>query len=328
LLPELVVVDRLDQVRDDAWPQALQLLVAPSLRDAVVNPVRVLLPDGRAVDVVSPTAWWLRDAPVFGGVAPVDLRLPRSDPLLVGLYDDAPASVADVDPALLHALGVRRGLGELLAEDEGADELLERLAEPRRRVRADQLNALYAALSALSPDRWPQPPARVRVPDDAGSRVVDADEVTVVLSPLHRPLVSGTVLPGDGRLAELLDVDSSEALGDAEVESSGVHRSVDPVVSELMPDAATLWWEHDDLVVGGHRVDGWVDRNGAVHAATVDGLAAALCWAAGHWSSRHEVAAVLAEPLTLSDVLTQRAYDSWGDGDAGDVDGEDVEPRR
>jgi hypothetical protein len=40
------------------------------------------------------------------------------------------------------------------------------------------------------------------------------------------------------------------------------------------------------------------------------------------------VAAVLAEPSTLSDVLTQRAYDSWGDVDADGVDAEDVEPRR
>ncbi len=325
LVPELTVLERLDDVRDDAWPRALQMLGEPPLRSAVVDPVRVLLPDGRGVDVVSPSAWWLREAPLFGEVAPVDLRLPGSDPRLSGLFVDAPETACAVDPDLLGALGVRRSLTDLLADVDGPEDLLERLLGEDRMVGAGQLNALYAALAALPPQRWPQPRPQVRVPDAAGSRVVEADDVVVVLSPLHRPLVDRSALPGDARLAELLDLDSSEHLVEAEVETHGVRREVVPQVLEVLPGSPTTWWEYDDLVVVGHQVDAWVDAAGEVHACTTDGLAGALSWAAGAWSSRRDVAAVLADASTADDVLVQRAYESWGDPEASS---EGVEPRR
>jgi hypothetical protein len=325
LVPELTVLERLADVRDDAWPEALQMLVEPSVRSAVVDPVRVLLPDGRGVDVVSPSAWWLRDAPLFGEVAPVDLRLPGSDPLLSGLFVDAPESAATVGAELLGALGVRHSLSDLLADADGPDDLLERLSDEDRIVGSGQLNTLYAALAALPPERWPQPRGRVRVPDGEGSRVVDADDVVVVLSPLHRPLVDRSALPGDARLAELLDVDSSEHLAEAEVQTQGARREVVPQVLEVLPGSSTTWWEHDDLVVAAHQVDAWVDAAGEVHACTTDGLARALSWAAGAWSSRRDVAAVLADGSTTDDVLVQRAYESWCDPEAPP---EGVDPRR
>ncbi|MFZ0324341.1 MAG: molecular chaperone Hsp90 [Actinomycetes bacterium] len=328
LVPELVVVERLDEVRGDAWTAALAMLAQPELRAAVVDPVRILLADGRGVDVVSPSAWWLRDAPLFDGAAPVDLRLPGSDLRLVGLFDDAPAAVAQVDAGVLSALGLRRDLAELLAETDGPEELVERLGDPRRQVDADSLNAIYASLVALPGSRWPAPAARVRVPDGPGSRVVDADDVTVVVSPMHRPLVDGPVLPGDARLAELLDLDSSESLADSVIASSGVRRSLDESVVQLLSSELSTWWEHDDLVVDDHHLDAWVDASGAVHAATVEGLALALCWASSQWSLRHEVAAVLADPTHAAELLAQRAYDSWADAGPvdGPVDGADAVP--
>jgi len=313
LLPELAVVERLEDVRDDAWLRALQLLAEPSLRQVVVDPVRVLLPDGRGVDVVSPAAWWLREAPVFGGVPPVDLRLPGSDPLLSGLFDEAPTRVSDVDRALLDALGVRRSLTDLLADDDGPEDLLERLSREDRVVGSEQLNVLYGALASLPPERWPPVHTRVRVPDAAASLVVDADDVVVVLSPLHRPLVDRRALPGDARLAELLDVDSSEDLVEGVVESEGIQRAVEPRVLDVVPTSPRTWWEHDDLVVSGRSVDGWVDASGAVHASTMEGLAGALCWAAGRWPLRRDVAAVLSDPSTTDDVLAHLAYESWVD---------------
>jgi hypothetical protein len=64
---ELLAVRDLDLVDDEAWPEALALLARPPYREAVVNPVRALLPDGRYADLPPYTAWWLRDHPVLDG---------------------------------------------------------------------------------------------------------------------------------------------------------------------------------------------------------------------------------------------------------------------
>ncbi|MGQ4414428.1 molecular chaperone Hsp90, partial [Streptomyces sp. SAS_269] len=86
---ELVAVRDLDLVDDDKWPQALALLAQPPLRDALTQPVRVLLPDGTH-EVVRPyTAWWLRGHPVLDGRRPAGLLAAGGDPLLHGLYDEA-----------------------------------------------------------------------------------------------------------------------------------------------------------------------------------------------------------------------------------------------
>ena len=45
-----------------------------------------------------------------------------------------------------------------------------------------------------------------------------------------------------------------------------------------------------------------------MHAATVDGLARGLAWSDGEWDRRHLLAAVLAEPERVDDLL---AEDSW-----------------
>ena len=64
----------------------------------------------------------------------------------------------------------------------------------------------------------------------------------------------------------------------------------------VLPGATQEWVEHDVLTVDGHEVDWWVDDDGRAHAATADGLARALAWAAGPWSARFLVAEVLGEP--------------------------------
>jgi hypothetical protein len=43
-----------------------------------------------------------------------------------------------------------------------------------------------------------------------------------------------------------------------------------------------------------------------VHAATMDGLARGLAWSAGRWDQRQDVAAVLADPGRVDDVLAER----------------------
>ncbi len=116
---EIVAVRDLDLVDDDRWPEALALLSQPPLRDALVQSVRVLLPDGTH-EVVRPyTAWWLRRHPVLGGRRPAGLRAAGGDPLLRGLYDEADATGFE-DEQVLRALGVRTSVAALLDEPGGA----------------------------------------------------------------------------------------------------------------------------------------------------------------------------------------------------------------
>ena len=154
---EVLAVRDLELVDPARWPQALDLLAAPPLRAALVEPTRVLLADGRHADVPSYTAWWLRHHPVLGGHRPADVRVADADPLLAGLYDEADLPA---DPAVARALGVRTSLAELLAEPGGADELLDRLADPARPVTRAQLRPCGPALAAVAEARAARPGAR------------------------------------------------------------------------------------------------------------------------------------------------------------------------
>ena len=66
-------------------------------------------------------------------------------------------------------------------------------------------------------------------------------------------------------------------------------------VTTLLPQAPRLWCEHDRLLVDDVEVAWWVDADG-VHAATTDGLARGLAFAAGRWPARHALARLLVEP--------------------------------
>ena len=250
--PEPVVRD-LDLVRDDAWPAALALLREDDL---------LRLPY---------VAWWLAGHPVLAGARPADLRAPGSDPLLSGLYDEAPAD----------APGVRHALAEVL--DDDADALLARLADPARVLDRVQVRAVHAALAAAGPDV--DPPERVRAVL-AGELVVVAAEDAVVVD---RPDLLARVSPyavvpcplGQAEaLADLLDVAlASEVVPAADLGGDGVV-------------------EHERLVLptaGGDQVEvSWAADGGTDHVVGVAGRARALAWRAGAWESRHAVAARLA----------------------------------
>lgn len=77
-------------------------------------------------------------------------------------------------------------------------------------------------------------------------------------------------------------------------------------VRAVLGGAATSWFEHDELTVDGHEVDWWVEQ-GRVHAATADGLARALAFAAGDWAARHAVAAVLQQPADVVRLMVEDA---------------------
>ncbi|MFI8303756.1 sacsin N-terminal ATP-binding-like domain-containing protein [Streptomyces sp. NPDC085927] len=310
---ELVAVRDLDLVDDDQWPRALALLARPPLRDALTQPVRVLLPDGTH-EVVRPyTAWWLRGHPVLGGRRPAGLRAAGSDPLLRGLYDEADATGFE-DEQVLRALGVRTSVSALLDEPGGAAELLDRLADPDRAVTSGQLHALYGALADLDPDRVTLPD-ELRAVVDGRVEVVDATDAVVVDSPDLLPFTGGMpLLPvRPSRAAELAELFQVRRLSESvtgDVDTEGAEHDVpEPVRALLGPGTPALYVEHEELVVDGVEIDWRLTRDGVLHAATLEGVAAGLAWAAREWPRRFEVAALLEDPSRTEELARDRWFD-------------------
>ncbi|EME99851.1 molecular chaperone Hsp90 [Streptomyces mobaraensis NBRC 13819 = DSM 40847] len=310
---ELTAVRDLDLVADDAWPRALAMLSRPPLRDALTAPVRVLLPDGTTESVRPYTAWWLRGHPVLDGRRPAGLRAAGGDPLLEGLYEEADAT-GFADEQVLRALGVRTTAAALLDEPGGAAELLARLADPERPVRADRLHALYGLLAALDPEEVTLPD-ELRAVVDGEVRVVDAADALVADAPDLLPLAAGLpLLPvrpdRAADLAELLQVRRlSEAVPAVVEASAGELREVPDGVRVLLPDAPTTYVEHEELHVGDVELDWRLGPDGVLHATTLEGVAAGLAWAAGHWSRRFEAAALLEDPSRTTELARDRWFD-------------------
>lgn len=310
---ELIAVRDLDLVDDDRWPQALALLAQPPLRDALTQPVRILLPDGTH-EVVRPyTAWWLRGHPVLDGRRPAGLLAAGGDPLLRGLYDEADATGFD-DEQVLRALGVRTSVAALLDEPGGAAELLERLADPERPVTAAQLHGLYGALAELDPEQVTLPD-ELRAVVDGRVEVVDAADAVVVDSPDLLPFTSGVpLLPvRPSRAAELAELFQVRRLSESvtgEVDSEGTEHDVPESVRVLLgPRTPSSYVEHEELVVDGVEIDWRLTNDGALHAATLEGVAAGLAWAAGQWPRRFEVAALLEDPSRTGELARDRWFD-------------------
>ncbi|MEV4942647.1 sacsin N-terminal ATP-binding-like domain-containing protein [Streptomyces zaomyceticus] len=310
---EIVAVRDLDLVDDDAWPQALALLARPPLRDALTQPVRVLLPDGTTETVRSYTAWWLRDHPVLDGRRPAGLRAAGTDPLLIGLYDSADATGFE-DEQVLRALGVRTSVAALLDEPGGAAELLTRLADPEREVTDAQLHALYTALADLDPEQVTLPD-ELRAVVDGTVVVVDAAEAMVADAPDLLPLAAGLpLLPVSpsraADLAELFQVRRLSEAVEAEVATTGEEHEVPDSVRVLLgPSTPTGYVEHEELRAAGTELDWRRTPDGTVHASTLEGVAAGLAWAAGQWPRRFEVAALLEDPSRTAELARDRWFD-------------------
>ncbi|GAA2482031.1 sacsin N-terminal ATP-binding-like domain-containing protein [Streptomyces longisporus] len=310
---ELVAVRDLDLVDDDKWPQALALLAQPPLRDALTQPVRILLPDGTH-EVVRPyTAWWLRGHPVLDGRRPAGLLASGGDPLLRGLYDEADATGFD-DEQVLRALGVRTSVSALLDEPGGAAELLDRLADPEREVTGAQLHALYGALADLDPEQVTLPD-ELRAVVDGRIEVVDAADAVVVDSPDLLPFTEGVpLLPvRPARAAELAELFQVRRLSESvtgEVTSEGTEHDVPDAVRVLLgAGTPATYVEHEELVVDGVELDWRLTADGVLHAATLEGVAAGLAWAAGQWPRRFEVAALLEDPSRTEELARDRWFD-------------------
>ncbi|MET8470249.1 molecular chaperone Hsp90 [Streptomyces sp. NPDC006422] len=310
---ELIAVRDLDLVDEDRWPQALALLSRPPLRDALTQPVRVLLPDGTHELVRPYTAWWLRGNPVLEGRRPAGLRAEGGDPLLAGLYEPADAAGFD-DEQVLRALGVRTSVAALLDEPGGAAELLDRLADSDRPVGAAQLHALYGALADLDPEQVTLPD-ELRAVRDGEVVVVDARDALVADAPDLIPLTEGRALlpvaPAKAaHLAELFQVRRlSEAVGGGAIEGGEEHEVPESVRVLLGSATPASYVEHEELYVSGVEVDWRRTPDGVVHAATLEGVAAGLAWAAGQWPRRFEVAALLEDPSRTGELARDRWFD-------------------
>ncbi|MFI9762611.1 sacsin N-terminal ATP-binding-like domain-containing protein [Streptomyces sp. NPDC051963] len=310
---ELVAVRDLDLVDDDSWPQALALLSKPPLRDAIVEPVRILLPDGTHETVRPYTAWWLRGNPVLDGRRPAGLLAAGGDPLLRGLYDEADATGFE-DEQVLRALGVRTSVAALLDEPGGAAELLDRLADPDREVTGAQLHALYSALADLDPEQVTLPDD-LRAVVDGDVVVVDAADAVVVDSPDLLPFTDGVpLLPvRPSRAAELAELFQVRRLSESvtgSVDSEGTEHEVPDSVRVLLGALTpSSYVEHDELVVDGVEIDWRLTTDGVLHAATLEGVAAGLAWASRQWPRRFEVAALLEDASRTEELARDRWFD-------------------
>ncbi|MEU2394323.1 molecular chaperone Hsp90 [Streptomyces sp. NPDC007369] len=310
---EIVAVRDLDLVDDDCWPQALAMLAQPPLRDALTQPVRILLPDGTTRSVRPYTAWWLRDHPVLDGRRPAGLRAAGTDPLLAGLYTSADATGFH-DEQVLRALGVRTSVAALLDEPGGAAELLGRLADPERPVTDRQLHALYGALADLEPEQVTLPD-ELRAVVDGEPVVVDAPDAVIADAPDLLPLTAGLpLLPvAPSRAADLADLLQVRRLSEtvpAEVSTPGEEHEVPEAVRVLLgPATPWTYLEHEELVAGGVELDWRLTRDGVLHASTLEGVAAGLAWSAGQWPRRFEVAALLEDPSRTAELARDRWFD-------------------
>lgn len=310
---ELIAVRDLDLVDDDHWPRALAMLAQPPLRDALTQPVRILLPDGTTQSVRPYTAWWLRDHPVLDGRRPAGLRAAGGDPLLEGLYTPADAAGFE-DEQVLRALGVRTTVTALLDEPGGAAELLSRLADPDREVTGRQLHGLYGALADLDPEQVTLPD-ELRAVVDGEVVVVDAADALVADAPDLLPLAGGLpllpVAPARAAdLAELLQVRRLSDTVPAEVTTPGEEHEVPEAVRILLgPATPPTYVEHEELIAGGTELDWRRTPDGTLHAATLEGVAAGLAWSAGQWPRRFEVAALLEDPSRTAELARDRWFD-------------------
>jgi hypothetical protein len=291
MLEQVAAVGDLDLVAD--WPRALELLGAEPLRSIVLTPAEAILPDGARVPVPSYTAWWLSMHPVLSGRRPADLTLAGTE--LTGLYD-----VADTDPDLAALAGVRLDLDGVLADPDAASELVHRLADPRRPVRAELLPGLYRRLAAALADFEVDPPAGVRVGPD---RVVDRDQVIVLDLPYAAPLIDGIPVGGDAAVADLLDVPLASDLVEGVVTSAGTETPWADLPGAALaarrcggPLPRTPVVLHRALLVGERAVPWWPE-GGRDHAdGAAESLGRALAWRMGRWDRRAAAAEAFAHP--------------------------------
>src|SRR6185437_10291488 len=111
------------------------------------------------------------------------------------------------------------------------------------------------------------------------------------------------------RLADLLDLPLASEEVPGTVESAGERHPAPDIVADVLPAAPASYLEHDRLIADGADVP-WRYTGGELHAATVEGLAHGLAWAAGQWQARHLLAALLLSPEDTGRLLAEADLDA------------------
>ena len=134
------------------------------------------------------------------------------------------------------------------------------------------------------------------------------------LLPAHRracPLLP--VRPS--RAAELAELFQVRRLSEAVTGGGGLRRATEHDVPEsvrvlLGPGTPATYVEHEEL--RRRTASSWTGAapaDGVLHAATLEGVAAGLAWAAGQWPRRFEVAALLEDPSRTAELARDRWFD-------------------
>jgi len=298
ILSRLIAVRDLDLVRPDRWSAALDLLAdlpGDVFADAIVSV------DGEQIAVPSYTRWWLSTHPVLDGRRPDRLRHPDAADL-EGLFD-----VAEIRPGMLRLVRCLTTVEDILLDPGTTIELLERLGQPERTVRAAVLAEVYPRLAVALDGIDVDPPARVRV---AADRTVERDEAVVLDAPYLYPLLDRTPVPAPGfaaAVADLLDLPLASELVTAAVTSTPTSMADWSAVPGAAAAARRLGVDslpgriawHLPLVVTGDRVVSWWSEGGLDHVHTDAGPAAlgrALAWRHGTWLSRAALVEAFAHP--------------------------------
>ena len=305
--PDVTIVRGLELVEGSSLAQISGLLAAPEVMRALVAPTVVLTGDGRRVAVPSPGAWWLSEAPLLEGRSPIEVRIPGDDRLAPFFPVVGPPP--GVGQELLEAIGVHSTLERWIQTPDGANDLLDAMADTDIAIGKELLAQLYASIAATEPPELVDPPDQLRAIVDGATRVCDANDVVVAVAPHHALVLRTPHIPGTRTLADLLDVDVSDdaSCAASTIAGSGVERPVPPL--PLLDASWRTYREHDELVINDVVVDWWVTDQGEVHAATLEGLARALAWASGHWLRRFELAASLERPESAEAFGVESLYD-------------------
>jgi hypothetical protein len=296
--PPLTAVRDLESVSD--WSRALPLL-ATVPQDAWADVVL------GGVPVPGYLRWWLRTHPVLDGGRPDRLRHPASTDLQ-GLYESASAP-----EAVLALLGPPVTVDDVLADLDGAVDLLHRLGDPARTVRPEVLRTVYARLAVALDGIDVDPPSRVRVAPD---RV--AVDALVLDAPYLQPLVDRPVVPAGGApgaVADLLDLPLAGELVRGFLTSRPGSRTpwsqlpgADLAAARLgLAEVTGEVAVHQELTVDGRPVPWWpaddVDHVDGTPAA----LGRALAWRAGAWSLRQALAEAFEFPDRAAELAAEDA---------------------
>ncbi len=301
----VLAVRDLDLVAEVRWAQALDLLA--QLPADVFADLLVTVDSSGTVAVPSYTRWWLSTHPVLNGRRPDRLREPDAAEL-EGLFDPA-----DVGPEILRLLSCLSSIDDAVAEPGTALELLDRLGEAHRTVRAEVLPAIYSRLAVALDGMDVDPPDRVRV---APQQTVDRAEAVVLDAPYLLPLLDRIPVPAAGlatAVADLLDLPLATEIVSATVTSTATTVSDWAEVAGASVAARRLGFAslsgrvaiHDPLQVTGHcgvaqRDVPWWPGSEIDHVdagAGPEALGRALAWRHDRWPLR----AALAEAFAFSE---------------------------